>query len=1133
MKPAETMAKSSADARDSSPASESKDNEASTPKKGLWEEKFSPKRNKPFWKNTETSETTWNDPNDSKGEDLAGKSAIDSPNAVKAMATDISESRKNSMVNDNPWEEKYSDKYKKPYWKHKKTGETSWKQPKAFESQSSDEKSSTNDDNAATNTLLDESSVSKRNRSISPRNSMIAAARTSSETHRPLSVDSFIDINHIVWLHEGQEKWISYNMSISGQGFQLVVELTPIDSFAVDSPANHDNVTISIFRCKQIVCNEISCQIKLTSAEYIKPMNAKSSSLAAGSSFTSNSVLFPTQRSKAVHSTRQVIRSSITPYTPSKGEENHMFWGSNDVNGSTNGSIQGKVFNIRFVSSATAQRLFYAIQRRLYQIPSNEENEETLLLLQRTKFEDKSSTDAALLLDGPDKGYSRRTYTKTARYKAENISSAMLLSSHAMNKLGLMYKKPFLSLQSTLSKLLEASTDDDAIEAIASTLGLPSSSTISKIMNRLAEYQQWIETISLTASGVTETSDGRETSERALSPLESCLPLNGIVYLSLQTSNAEEPVNSNLSWSARYILIDYWRQRISIHNQSISSRPDIVLYCGHGSASIHDDMDHISSSDRNILSILEQDIDQFQIHLDGLIEERTSLQRGQRGPPNKPEKTLKLSLRCQTRQEYCRWRIVLTSLLPFYRPKYSESIAKKTTSINSISFPSDPASYRFQQENTIMPVYPSSLVYWSSELMIDEVMKLCQRLAQRDLIKHGVAMHKITGYTLKSMHFHMIQSSGSIETSSIDRIPSYERIICTHIPMDSNHEEILPFDEGSSVFSVNGISSNSRTSDSGLLTHLTDLPINMDVELGVLKYPRDEYCYQLSIYCMNIPSIAIKSSPSTASQDNSIGVSDGAMVASTAVAAAAATAAATLSKNVKFEDQSTPSINLNPLASNEGVVPVRRLSIAEAISTIEAKQSMPSTYERDPFGKDVLMAGSLRLQRGLIVVQCSDDHKEASIAVPITRTNTRVFATPPTMTLSVNSKSIAAAKPIGHLSIELTYISPQDAVSLSPSDEGNDSLKQFIDKSRSSNDNERMNGLTKILIVPSDLMTCIDILSSIIRGYMVVGAVPVNLADIIYLSNRLNSSQRLAERRMVRNLSMDRLSTGKNACGSG
>jgi len=36
-----------------------------------------------------------------------------------------------SSVNKSPWVEKYSEKHKKPYWKHKNTGETVWKNPNA------------------------------------------------------------------------------------------------------------------------------------------------------------------------------------------------------------------------------------------------------------------------------------------------------------------------------------------------------------------------------------------------------------------------------------------------------------------------------------------------------------------------------------------------------------------------------------------------------------------------------------------------------------------------------------------------------------------------------------------------------------------------------------------------------------------------------------------------------------------------------------------------------------------------------------------------------------------------------------------------------------------------------------------
>ena len=81
-----------------------------------WDEKFSEKHQKKFWKNKTTGETTWKEP----------------PKPVTSAATssDKKESTETAAAAvEWDWDEKYSDKHKKKFWKNKTTGETTWKEP--------------------------------------------------------------------------------------------------------------------------------------------------------------------------------------------------------------------------------------------------------------------------------------------------------------------------------------------------------------------------------------------------------------------------------------------------------------------------------------------------------------------------------------------------------------------------------------------------------------------------------------------------------------------------------------------------------------------------------------------------------------------------------------------------------------------------------------------------------------------------------------------------------------------------------------------------------------------------------------------------------------------------------------------
>ena len=79
-----------------------------------WEELYSEKYQKKYWRNKNTKETTWKDPNTSE---IKVTTAVENNNIVDSNASVTL------------WEELYSEKYKKKYWRHKTTKEVSWKDP--------------------------------------------------------------------------------------------------------------------------------------------------------------------------------------------------------------------------------------------------------------------------------------------------------------------------------------------------------------------------------------------------------------------------------------------------------------------------------------------------------------------------------------------------------------------------------------------------------------------------------------------------------------------------------------------------------------------------------------------------------------------------------------------------------------------------------------------------------------------------------------------------------------------------------------------------------------------------------------------------------------------------------------------
>lgn len=83
-------------------------------KASQFEEGFSVKHNRKFWKNTQTGEIVWKDPNKSK------KNVDDSKSANPSNRMESAESE---------WVEAFSEKHKRKFWRNKATGETVWKDP--------------------------------------------------------------------------------------------------------------------------------------------------------------------------------------------------------------------------------------------------------------------------------------------------------------------------------------------------------------------------------------------------------------------------------------------------------------------------------------------------------------------------------------------------------------------------------------------------------------------------------------------------------------------------------------------------------------------------------------------------------------------------------------------------------------------------------------------------------------------------------------------------------------------------------------------------------------------------------------------------------------------------------------------
>ena len=126
-----------------------------------WEERYSKKHDRKYWKNKNTGESSWKDPNKINSKKKRSDNTKESNNnGDKIDITDVvvnnvesnadedhtniaskEEKNDNTIIDvekdqkeerlegENVWVEKYSKKHDKKYWKNEVNGETSWKDP--------------------------------------------------------------------------------------------------------------------------------------------------------------------------------------------------------------------------------------------------------------------------------------------------------------------------------------------------------------------------------------------------------------------------------------------------------------------------------------------------------------------------------------------------------------------------------------------------------------------------------------------------------------------------------------------------------------------------------------------------------------------------------------------------------------------------------------------------------------------------------------------------------------------------------------------------------------------------------------------------------------------------------------------
>jgi hypothetical protein len=989
-----------------------------------WEEKYNEKHKRKFWRNRVTGENTWKDPTTSASSAVSPVNEDSETAVVSSPATDVS-----------LWEEKFSAKHNRKFWKHKVTGESSWKDPTVGEALKAESglksipppppppprKPNSVDGGSALSPIL-----------VKPRASLLLS--------RPqdLASATFLPLTAIVWLRESAVKWTCFQMIIQGSGFDLTIDLRPFKLASKDivaGAAGAPKFSISVHRCKAIICNESSCQLKIMSAEVLtkaasiseKPFIRSSLSSTPRNSAFSDPLISPMRRSQ---SSRTNVRQLVSM--------------SDD-------SEKGKIYQLRCMSYKSAQSIFLAIKRRLLHEhgPSLESSnhEESLELLKRTVFEDKSmSADdkADIVAKTPSLPAISSLTAHSLIPVAEKLTSALLLAEIDSHDLLSLYRENLQSIQATVKSLPK----NDA---------LGSEDLVAIARETTTQLEEMLRATP-SSSIETKISEQQHLGER--SNLEDLAVFEGMLYLQLQQqqldSNSSHERMLHLPWSSYGVRLDSRHRKLHIHERSLSTRPLITLDLSRAFMSLQvsrkGDDDDVQMPYR------------YDFQFDGIF---LSLSSGIDSSTSSP--AYQLLGRCQSKFEYLQWSMMLCYLC-YQNPNLRSA---DTGSLPRL-LPKSRVQEMISKANEVLP---SIHDFWSPTKMLTAFEHVCKDVAFKSIVQSSIAPFQLHGSLLRSHKFQIVSSSSSSNLSS--------SIIVSFAPKHTrSRSKSSSLSEGSMVVAVNAMSVLS-TAIGVLIKYLEDIPKQELMNLLVIKYPREEY-FHLDLYCSIIETSLLKK------------VSQQILSSNVAVTSSAAAIAAAV-KAVKFDDLGDSSIlPRSPTGKRSSFV----LPIIQEATT----SSLVTTA--DPFGKNSWIAASLRIANGMITIDCkssssmkSEDGSndlavDAVISMPIRKVSINLIYVPSDQDRDLdNKKNYPCSRKTacgGGIAIELVCRAAISAV-----DVGSDiDSKAVKDPVAAAGVASKENISSYVTIMHRDYHVMVDLVTSLYKACMIAGniAFDVNAA---------------------------------------
>jgi hypothetical protein len=687
-----------------------------------WEELYSEKHKRKYWKNKATGKMSWTKPTEATA-------TADEQSTVAAPIAPVSEAKQSAAEgNESEWTELYSQQNKRKYWKNKATGKTQWTPPPP-------------------------SAVAKPQEHIN---------------HQPAPPPPVVEKKKSLVFRS------VVRLPTNPAGLYFIELLGPIDSTSLTLyEIINENHFLS--NCESFVLSEAS----ITSMESVTEFRRLD--LSSSSSLFSNvicnkeigSLELILQSSSVSSSSSHHSKQPLSIITDHSTEESKSSSSSSSSSSSTEGGEESII--LYFHSAVLAQQLSHL----LFMCPS--------VSASQSEHEDHTSEHRLLMNSFASDLFVSASYL--VNIPQQYLELEMILAKHNRS----FYEKVFLSDDHNKGKEEEKQGEGNILSDKENNMLVPSIRYINPNLSS-------------------------STGEKSLETVESdFFPLSGMIVLKVQlnissllpdgsnTGNSSAtPQLKSGAWMPCWITIDYSNKSISFYERGPKQPPSFRINCFSSTLRVND------------LTDIEEELTIGII--DGVLSDLSS-------SSSSSSDLLNILFLFRNVEDLWRWSMSFSSICSIIQWKNNDFLT----------------SHKLPKYHTFSSS-PSDNLLLQSILNDGNVLSgLENAIIDRDIIRNGIRHISLPGYQLLS-HYRFYSSSSTSSSSAATAAVGGQaqgRIIIIGNKIDQHHQHHSScnrINDGSLLLSINGLSAVQLPSNT-VLKFISDLPKDILIDIAYLKFP--------------------------------------------------------------------------------------------------------------------------------------------------------------------------------------------------------------------------------------------------------------------------------------------------------